>query len=96
NAHSVSVVGDLNQWNPQSHPMEKETDAGIWELFIEGLDEYSLYKFAILTKDGRILFKADPYAFHSDTKEKTASFTYRFEHKFSWTDDDWQKVKERQ
>lgn len=96
NAQSVSVVGDFNQWNHQSHPMEKETDAGIWELFIEGLDEYSLYKFAILTKDGRILFKADPYAFHSETKEKTASFTYRFEHKFSWTDDDWQKVKERQ
>ncbi|PAE22464.1 1,4-alpha-glucan branching enzyme [Bacillus sp. 7504-2] len=96
NARSVSVVGDFNQWNPQSHPMKKETDEGIWELFIEGLDEYSLYKFAILTKDERILFKADPYAFHSETKEKTASFTYRFEHKFSWTDDDWQKVKARQ
>ncbi|WP_019155601.1 1,4-alpha-glucan branching protein GlgB [Robertmurraya massiliosenegalensis] len=96
NAKSVSVVGDFNQWNHQSHPMEKETEEGIWELFIEGLAEYSLYKFAILTKDGRILLKADPYAFHSETKEQTASFTYRFENKFSWTDEDWQRVKEKQ
>ena len=94
NAVSVSVVGDFNGWNHQLHPMKKETEEGIWELFVEGLEEFSLYKYAVVAKDGRVLFKADPYAFHSETKEKTASYTYSFKDKFNWTDSDWQKYKE--
>ncbi|MBD3108927.1 1,4-alpha-glucan branching protein GlgB [Bacillus sp. AGMB 02131] len=90
NAAAVSVVGDFNEWNPQSHPMAKESEEGVWELFIEELAEYSLYKYAITTKDGRILFKADPYAFHSETQERTASYTYSLTDKFTWTDGDWQ------
>lgn len=93
NATSVSIVGDFNQWNHQTHPMEKETEQGIWELFIEGLEEFSLYKYAIITQDERVLLKADPYAFHSETKEQTASFTYNFADKFNWTDGDWQTYK---
>lgn len=90
NAAAVSVVGDFNEWNPQSHSMAKESEEGVWELFIEELAEYSLYKYAITTKDGRTLFKADPYAFHSETQERTASYTYSFTDKFTWTDGDWQ------
>jgi 1,4-alpha-glucan branching enzyme len=96
NAKGVSVVGDFNSWDYQSHPMVKLTEEGIWELFVDGLVEFSLYKYAITTNDGRILFKADPYAFHSETKEQTASITYRFEDKFIWTDDDWQMYKMNQ
>ncbi len=94
NAVSVSVVGDFNHWNHVAHPMNKETHEGVWELFIEDLEEFSLYKYAITTKDGRVLLKADPYAFHSETEEKTASYTYSFKDKFNWTDDDWQHSKE--
>ena len=90
NATAVSVVGDFNDWNYDSNPMAKESEEGMWELFIEDLAEYSLYKYAITTKDGRILFKADPYAFHSETQERTASYTYSFTDKFTWTDGDWQ------
>lgn len=90
NAAAVSVVGDFNEWNAELHPMAKESEEGIWELFIEDLAEYSLYKYAITTKDERILFKADPYAFHSETQERTASYTYSFTDKFTWTDGDWQ------
>lgn len=90
NATAVSVVGDFNQWNVESNPMAKESEEGVWELFIDNLAEYSLYKYAITTKDGRILFKADPFAFHSETQERTASFAYSFTDKFTWTDGDWQ------
>ncbi|WP_042350213.1 1,4-alpha-glucan branching protein GlgB [Bacillus massiliigorillae] len=93
NAAAVSVVGDFNEWNHKTHPMKRETEEGIWELFIEGLAEYSLYKYAITTKDDRVLFKSDPYAFHSETKEQTASYTYSFTDKFTWTDRDWQNYK---
>lgn len=96
NAKEVSVVGDFNNWDPKKNPMVKETEEGIWELFVEGLAEFSLYKYAITTQDGRILFKADPYAFHSESGEKTASLTYHFDNKFSWTDEDWQMYKMNQ
>ena len=91
NATSVSVVGDFNNWNPQSHPMNKATNEGVWELFIENVEEFWLYKYAIMTRDGRVLMKSDPYAFHSETRENTASYTYSFKDKFTWTDEDWQE-----
>lgn len=94
NAKSVSVVGDFNHWNVQMHPMMKESDEGIWELYIDGIAESSLYKYAITTKDGRLLYKSDPYAFYGETKERTASYTYSLENKFDWSDEDWQKHKE--
>lgn len=96
NAALVSVVGDFNNWNPGSHRMDRISNEGIWELFVPELHEFSLYKYAITTRDNRILLKADPYAFYSETKERTASYTYCFDGKFTWTDEDWQKYKKEQ
>ncbi len=93
NAVSVSVVGDFNEWDHRIHSMEKISHEGIWELFINNMKESSLYKYAITTKDGRVLFKADPFAFYSETKENTASYTYSLEDKFIWTDEEWQTSK---
>lgn len=42
--------------------MKPLEDSGIYEVFIPGLGTGELYKFAITTKDDKILFKADPYA----------------------------------
>ena len=36
NARQVSVIGDFNRWNQQSHAMQP-SDSGIWTLFIPGL-----------------------------------------------------------
>src|SRR5581483_3735128 len=38
NARSVAVVGDFNSWDGRLHPMRSLGSAGIWELFIPGLD----------------------------------------------------------
>ncbi|MGM9923654.1 MAG: 1,4-alpha-glucan branching protein GlgB [Bacillus sp. (in: firmicutes)] len=95
NAASVSVVGDFNQWDAKMHPMEKETEQGVWELYIVGVAEFALYKYAITAKDGRVLLKSDPYAVYSETKEHTASYTYSFEEKFTWTDEDWHTYKSK-
>ena len=66
-ALSVSVVGEFNNWDDEKHPMEKMIDGETYELFIPGLKQYDVYKYLIKTKDGRRVFKADPYAFHSET-----------------------------
>ena len=84
-AESVSVVGDFNEWNPQAHKMTRLLDGETFELFIGGIKEYCIYKYCIQTKDGRCLYKADPYAFHAETPSKTASKTYNLEG-FRWGD----------
>ncbi len=88
NALAVSVVGDFNGWNTQSHQMYKMIDEQTYELFIPDLKEYDVYKYCITTKDGKNLFKADPYAFHSETpgvQSSNASKLYNLEG-FTWSD----------
>lgn len=66
-AESVSVVGEFNNWNPETHYMKRMIDGETFELFIPSLQQFDSYKYCIRTTDGRSLFKADPYAFHAET-----------------------------
>ena len=59
NAQSVSVVGDFNFWNEQDLPMA-QTD-GVWEAFSANAKLYHAYKYCVFTRDGRKLYKTDPY-----------------------------------
>ena len=74
-ARAVSVVGDFNSWDAGAHPMAKITD-GIWERFVPGGSTYDAYKFAVTGPDGVERMKADPYAFHAETRPGTASKLY--------------------
>ena len=47
-----------------------------------------LYKFAITTDTGKILYKADPFAFSAEYRPGTASVTADTA-EFSWNDSDW-------
>ena len=76
NARLVSVVGDFNEWNPARHPMRRRADIGVWEIFIPDIGEWRAYKYRIVGTDGTVLpLKADPYAFASELRPKTASLT---------------------
>lgn len=88
-ARAVSVVGTFNDWDENAHPMKRLSPEGIWECKVASAQEFSLYKFCIITNDGRRLIKADPYAFHSETKEKTASVLYDLNDKFTFADEKW-------
>ena len=85
NAKAISVVGDFNGWNTQSNPMKKIQNSGIWEVFVENTKQYENYKYFITTADDRNLYKADPYAFHSETNGGTCSKVYELGD-FEWTD----------
>ena len=61
NASAVSVVGDFCGWE-EGLSMRRITQAGIWEASCAGVQNGALYKFRIVTRDGRVLYKADPYA----------------------------------
>ena len=68
--------------------MKPLADSGIWEAFVPGIAAGELYKYAITTKSGKILFKADPYAFSAEYRPGTASVTTDLSD-FQWGDDAW-------
>ena len=92
NADSVRLVSDFTSWDIGS-AMERITDAGIWELVISS--ETSLigkfYKYKIWNK-GNSYYKADPFAFYSQTHLQTASIVANIEG-FDWSDDNWREYK---
>jgi len=91
-AAAVSLVGDFNAWNPDATPMKPVADSGIYELFVPGLGVGQLYKFAITTHTGTILFKADPYAFSAEYRPGTASVTADIRG-FKWNDSKWMESR---
>lgn len=66
NARRVSVVGDFNHWDAQQHVMQRHAYYGAWELFVPGVLEGALYKFAVQGPDGIQIFKTDPYALRTE------------------------------
>jgi 1,4-alpha-glucan branching enzyme len=77
-ARRVSVVGDFNFWDTRRHPMRALGTSGFWELFLPGVGDGALYKYAILSGDGReIEPKADPYARRAELRPGTASIVMR-------------------
>lgn len=80
-ASGVSVVGDFNSWDGRAHQMRRLGNSGVWELFIPKLTAGILYKFQIHTNSGSI-FKADPYAQHTEVPPDTSSIVYSSKYKF--------------
>ena len=86
-ATAVAVMGDFNDWDPATHPM-KSIGSGVWEGFVPGLKRYDSYKYAVTARDGRVLAKSDPYAFHAETRPGTASKIYDLGG-YQWGDQSW-------
>jgi 1,4-alpha-glucan branching enzyme len=86
-AEVVSVVGDFNDWDERRHPM-RAREGGVWELFVPGLVEGAVYKFAVKQPGGRRVFKTDPFGFQAELPPKTASVVYRAG-AYAWSDAEW-------
>ena len=94
NAARIWVIGSFNGWDETADEMTRlEPDTmGIFELFIPGIEEGALYKYLIETKDGKRLYKADPYANYAELRPGTASAVTDIEH-FKWTDEKWMEER---
>ena len=93
NAQAVSVVGEFNDWDPEANPMDKVADMGIYECFVPEAAEGHLYKFYIHARDGRGLYKADPYAFYAEKRPGTASRIASIEG-YKWGDAAWMEKRQ--
>ena len=91
NAAAVYVAGDFNGWQSGESPMQK-VSKGVWECEIKGVKQFDAYKYLIRAKDGREFYKADPYAFHAETRPGTAS-KYYGDLNFKWSDTSWLKKR---
>lgn len=94
NAAGICVVGDFNNWCGDNYEMRRHDDSGIFELFTENAHEGSLYKYLIYTKDGRMLYKADPYATYSQRRPDNASIVYDI-NRYQWNDGQWLAEEEK-
>ena len=93
NARRISVVGDFNEWDERRHPMRNRGDSGVWETFIPGLEKGGLYKYKIVTSTNNVVLKADPYAFFSEKRPKTASIIWDID-SYTWSDEEWVRKRD--
>ncbi len=93
-ARAVSVIGNFNGWNINTHHLSARWDSsGIWEGFIPGVEHGSLYKYVVVSQSGTALEKGDPFAKLWEVPPNTASIVWKGEHK--WKDKKWMDTREK-
>ncbi len=102
-ATKVSLVGEFNDWDLKASPMNKmEDDSSIWEIRVENIPQDALYKYAVTTDQGKVLYKADPYAFMSEPPSRDgyvsnmASQYHPLDDSFPWGDKKWLTHRKKQ
>ena len=95
NAAAVNVIGEFNGWNEENIPMERLEPLGIYEAFVPEAKVGMLYKFLIHARDGRKLYKADPFANSSELRPGNASKIADIPN-FRWGDSTWMEKRELQ
>ena len=93
NVKAVYVVGDFNNWT-LTHLLTYQQTTELWHGFIEDVKIKSNYKYAIITQDDQIIYKADPFAFYCEKPPATASVTYDLD-QYHWQDDVWMKNRKK-
>ena len=93
-AQSVHVVGSFNGWDESAHPMEKLGPGGIYMTFVPGIGAGEMYKFLITAKDGRKLYKSDPFANYAELRPGTASVIADLS-KIRWSDGKWMEERDQ-
>ena len=87
NARAVSLIGDHNFWDRNTHQMLRVGSSGIWEIFVADISAGTKYKFAVCGIDGRWVDHADPMARATEIPPLTASVVE--ESTYAWNDEAW-------
>lgn len=94
NASRVTVIGDFNDWNKSSHPLEPQGSSGIWAAFIPGIGKGTHYKYHIVSRHrGYHVDKTDPFALYREVPPATASIVWDLE--YDWNDGEWMGQREQ-
>lgn len=91
----VSVTGNFNQWNTETHILHPRWDkSGIWEGFVPNVKKGDTYKYHIHGASGLKLDKGDPFALLWEAPPRTASVVWSLD--FSWNDQTWLENRTKQ
>ncbi len=95
NAIRVSVMGDFNEWNKESHMLrQREDGSGIWEGFVPKIGAGAAYKYHIVSRYNNYQAdKGDPFAFSWLVPPKTASVVADLN--YIWNDGEWMANRHR-
>jgi len=95
NAEAVSVIGDFNHWQTNSHQLEQiHTGSGIWEGIIPNLNTGEKYKYHIQSRFQQYgVDKADPFAYYSENPPSTASVVWDLN--YQWQDQTWMEDRKQ-
>ncbi|MBK7261988.1 MAG: 1,4-alpha-glucan branching protein GlgB [Rubrivivax sp.] len=92
-ARAVSVIGDFNHWRADAHPAQPRSDgSGVWQVEIPAVTQGQRYKYAIQSRSGERLEKADPFARFAESAPATASIAWRADDHV-WNDASWMKQR---
>ena len=87
-AKSVSLTGNFNGWNRESHPLNPRWDgSGIWEGFVANIGHGEVYKYRVIAANGHELDKGDPFARYWEHPPATASIVWNPD--YEWKDKAW-------
>jgi 1,4-alpha-glucan branching enzyme len=90
NAETVSVIGDFNGWDRASHPLRPRASSGLWEGFVPGLTQGTVYKYHVVSRYHMYRAdKADPFALWAEVPPRTASVVWSLDHE--WRDAAWMR-----
>jgi 1,4-alpha-glucan branching enzyme len=94
NAEQVYVMGDFNEWQKKGFKLNPCGNSGIWEGFMPGMGNGSLYKYHIASRVHRYrVEKADPFAYYCEVPPRTASIVWDLS--YDWNDDKWMQERKR-
>ena len=91
NAVRVAVVGDFNHWSRDSDLLAPRGSSGVWEGVVDRAEAGNVYKFAITTRAGEVLEKADPFARCTECPPRTGSVVWDLA--YEWGDGDWMRSR---
>lgn len=91
NAQKISVVGDFNEWDPETDPMKKD-EFGVWKALVKNAKVGDAYKYRITQSTGAVKDKTDPYGFYSKLRPDHDSIVASLEYD-GWTDQKWMKER---
>ena len=94
NAAAVHLIGSFNGWDEGRNPMNRQEPLGIYDLFLPEAHLGDVYKFLIYTRDGRKLYKADPFANAAEFRPGTASVVVDISN-LSWGDSTWMRKQDK-
>ncbi len=90
-AANMQLVGDFTDW--EGWQMDRRDD-GVWTIFCKDIPQGAMYKYRTTTYEGRIIDRADPFAFYSELRPNSASIVWDIDG-YQWDDGEWMQQRDK-